>query len=93
VLRNDVIPVEQEYNSVLEDVRAFAERIAERIESEIDEKSEKWQEGEKGEQAATWRDEWKDADFAEVDLDYPQDMEELALEDAERLEQLPQEAE
>jgi hypothetical protein len=88
-------PVEQavaHYNEVMGEAKGFAEDVASQADGEWDERSEKWQEGEKGEAAAEYRDAWQTIEFEEIELEWP---EELAIEDpdhAPELAELPTEA-
>ena len=78
------------YNEALDDARGFAEDIASRLENEIDDKSEKWQESDKGQAAMEFKIDWEsvelqdnlDADeIAPGDIDFS----ELTFDDAENL--------
>jgi hypothetical protein len=90
-------PVEEAlaaYNVAVEEARGFAEDIANQADNEISNKSEKWQEGEKGQAASEWKDAWENEEFSEVEIQFP---EELAIADEEidhdgRLEGLPEAA-
>lgn len=82
-----------DYNSALEDARGFAADIVAQAEEDFSDKSEKWQEGERGEIVRAWIDEWECADLDDIELP---EIERLAI-DAEDhsdiLDQLPTEAE
>jgi hypothetical protein len=83
----------EEYNGALTDARAFVEEVREGRQAEFDEKSERWQEGERGEAAATWLGEWEQPDLDDVEVAEPEPVEEPELEHAEVLENLPEAAE
>jgi chromosome segregation ATPase len=89
-------PIEQaveKYNEVVVEAKAFAEEIANRFEGEYDERSEKWQEGEKGQAAAELKEAWQSIDMEEINLEWPDD---LGIDDpdhAPELAELPMEAE
>lgn len=78
------------YNEALAAARGFAEDIASRLEDEIDDKSEKWQESDKGQAAAAFKDDWESVEFQD-DLDADEiapgdiDFSELTFDDAENL--------
>lgn len=55
------------YNAVLAEAREHCQEIAETAQSEWDEKSERWQESDKGVEAQAWITEWADADLEEVE--------------------------
>lgn len=79
------------YNEAVEQARGFAEDIASQIDNDIEDKSEKWQESERGEAAIAWRDEWQGIDLSEIDLDLPGDLEVEATDHAADLEALSSE--
>lgn len=68
---------EAAYNSALNETQQFIDEIASRAEDEISEKSDKWQESDNGQAAASWQSEWADAssEFEPIDLDYPEEFE------------------
>jgi len=75
----------------LSDAESFRDEIASRWRDEYDDKSEKWQEGDKGEAVNNLIEDWESADFTEPDLSDPATLE---LEDyAQILEDLSTEAE
>lgn len=89
-----VVAALETYNAVVEEARGFAEDIANAADGEIDDKSDKWREGERGQAASEWKDAWESAEFDAVEIEFP---EELAIPDEEidhdgRLEQLPEAA-
>lgn len=58
-----------DYNGKLEEAKEFTEGVAERLGEYFDDKSEKWQEGEKGVEFSEWRDQWGDVEFDMVTWD------------------------
>lgn len=79
----------ESYNGDVYDANAFREDIASQIQEHIDGKSEKWQEGDKGQSFQSWLEEWE-AEFPSVGTDlqyfdwsYLEDVKDL-------LEQLPE---
>jgi hypothetical protein len=92
-LRADVDKAVSDYNEVIEEARGFAEDVATQAESEYDDKSEKWQQGEKGQSAAAWRDEWQGLEADALDASWPDDYSIDDPEHADKLEGLPEEAE
>lgn len=78
------------YNEEVEKARSFAEDIATQADSDFSDKSEKWQEGDKGSAANDWKTEWENLSFDAIEIEFP---EELIVEDpnhAESLEQAPE---
>jgi hypothetical protein len=91
-LKAPVLAAVEKYNEAVEEARGFAEDIASQADGEIDDKSEKWQEGERGQAASAWKDEWENASFDPYEIEFP---EELAFEQPdhpETLENLPEAA-
>jgi archaellum component FlaC len=72
--KTDVEKAVSNYNEVVVEAKGFAEEVANRFESEYDERSEKWQEGEKGQAAAELRDAWQAIDMEEISLEWPDDL-------------------
>lgn len=54
------------YSSAVEKAKDFASVIAERSREEFDEKSEKWQESDRGHAANEWIEKWEDDGSFEV---------------------------
>jgi hypothetical protein len=93
-LKAPLLAALESYNEVIEETRGFVEDIASAADGQFDDKSEKWQEGDKGQQVREWIDAWQNEPFDAIELSFP---EELALEDEEsdhdgRLENLPEAA-
>jgi hypothetical protein len=65
------------YNQSLGSARNFAYAIAEEARGEFDDKSERWQEGDKGTEADAWIQQWEDASLDDVDFEPPEPMEEI----------------
>jgi len=61
---NDAIDA---YNEILADAAEFAENIGADAQSEIADKSERWQEGDRGTAATEWADAWEGLDLSPVD--------------------------
>jgi len=82
------------YNEVLAEAKSFVDDVAQNWENDFEEKSERWQEGEKGEAVRAMIEAWQNADLEEVSVDMPD--EEVSF-DAEMhdelLNDLPSEAE
>jgi hypothetical protein len=70
-LREPVDQAAAKYNEVLGEAKAFVEDIASQADSDFDEKSEKWQESDKGEAAGEYRDAWQNIELDELTLDWP----------------------
>jgi len=92
-LKEPVTAAIEKYNAELENARAWTEDIANQAESEFDEKSDKWQEGERGEAARSWIDEWQSAELEEFQLEFPDELADDLPDHIETLENLPVEPE
>jgi len=83
----------QDSNSVIDEIREFAEAQAEGLRCEFDEKSEKWQKSEKGQDALRMVEGWENFSTDQLSFDAP---DEIDLGDAiihEDFEQLPTDSE
>jgi uncharacterized coiled-coil DUF342 family protein len=84
----------EKYNELLEEARGFVEDIASTADGEIDDKSEKWQDGDKGQAAIAWKDAWEQADLEPLSIEFPDELTTTEWPDhADVLDQLPLEAE
>lgn len=93
-LRDPLRQAIHDYNETLANANQFLSNLTERVDRELGEKSERWQNSEKGEVAAEWRSALGDVSFSDVDVDLPEDVSEHLPDDpAEELEQLPEEPE
>lgn len=73
------------FNEAVEETNGWVEDVARTIEEYIDERSEKWQESERGDAYGTWKDEWENFTLEIVDT-----VEEIEFEDfADLLDALP----
>jgi hypothetical protein len=89
-------PLEAEieaYNALVTEARDFAEDRANVADEAISDKSDKWQESERGEAAVAFRDEWQNLSLDDVEIDLPDDVETPALDHSETLDGAPEEAE
>jgi hypothetical protein len=64
----------EQANAVLEDARVYAEAVADEIEQAIEEKSERWQESEAGDNYRAWLDEWRGVGLDDVEADAPAEL-------------------
>ena len=81
----------EKFNGLVTNVKEFTDGVAQRASDEFDDKSEKWQEGERGEAASSWKDEWENFGLEEIDVNWPDDLD-IDQPDMD-LEALPEEAE
>lgn len=92
------------YNSLLEDTKEFVSNVTGNAQSVFDERTDKWQDGDRGRAASDWINQWTDAEFEPVDLEtgepldiqmlYPEELDADYIEDrSELLRDLPSEPE
>ena len=62
-----VVDAVAEYNATLEAAREFCVDIAQLGQDEWDDKSEKWQESDRGTDCGGWIDQWRDVDLEAVE--------------------------
>jgi hypothetical protein len=80
-----------DYNDKLEGAREFAGEIAAQADSDMSDKSERWLEGDRGQNAEAWKSEWENATFEPIEIDMPDEISCDADDHAEMLDQLPDE--
>jgi hypothetical protein len=66
----------EDYNGILEKARVLADSITEPAQRQFDEKSEKWQESDKGVHVRIWIEQWE-MSLEDVDLDLPEPLTEI----------------
>jgi hypothetical protein len=71
VARNELQAALDIYNEALTEAKAFAEDVAQNWENDFEEKSERWQEGEKGEAVREMIEAWQSVDLDEAAIDMP----------------------
>lgn len=77
------------YNEALSAAREFAQDIASRLEEEIGEKTEKWQEGENGQAAEELRNAWAELDLEDIEPITIEQVVDFDLSHRDDLENLP----
>jgi hypothetical protein len=80
------------YNEAASEARDFVEGVAARIQEEMDERSDRWREGDKGEAAAAWLSEWEALSINDIEIELPQGLNFEDPDHAGQLEQAPEEA-
>jgi capsule polysaccharide export protein KpsE/RkpR len=74
-LRTYVEPVVKRYNALAAEAEGFREDIVGRLDVEYDDKSEKWQDGDRGQEVRSWIDEWENLDLSEIEVEWPDELE------------------
>ena len=62
------------YNESVSEARGFAEDVVSQADEDLGDKSEKWQEGERGRAAVEFKDAWEYLSFDEIEIEYPDDV-------------------
>lgn len=79
------------YNEKLEEAREFAEDIASSRRDEMANKSDRWQEGDRGQAAENWVSEWENISLDDLEFDQPDELEQPDPSHRDDLENLPDE--
>ena len=86
----EVASAVEAYNDAVQEAVGWRDDIVSQMQVYYDERSEKWQEGEAGEQYQAWIDEWESASIEE-ELECPELSELSEVDHADNLGELPQE--
>ncbi len=78
------------YNEAIAQASEFKEEVYSEAQEYYDERSEKWQESDKGQSYQEWIDEWE-ADLDEIEVEQPDELEVPDMEASDSLENLPDE--
>ncbi len=76
------------YNNILCEAKEFAESIGSRIDEEVADKSEKWQESDKAVAIEEMKNNWEGLDLEELDVEFPNELD-LSLDHADEFEAAP----
>ena len=80
------------YNEVLAQAREYVADKASEMEGEMGDKSDKWQEGDRGQAAQAMMDEWNNVSLDDIELEKPEDLDLDDIDDHQELvDQLPNE--
>jgi hypothetical protein len=82
-------PALESYNTTLADAREFAEDVKSQAEQDISEKSEKWQESERGKAAQEWADLWGAWAPDDFEIAEPEEIEPPSEDEIEAFAELP----
>ena len=61
------------YNEKLKELRSFVEDVSAERRNEFDDKSESWQNGDKGQEVDEWINNWENADLEDVTIRFPEE--------------------
>jgi cell division GTPase FtsZ len=83
-----------EYAELFEEVRGWAEDIGSEAQAAIDDKSERWQDGDTGQAAQAWATKWSEWEPETLEITWPEDLSIDDIEDAaDSIGELPEELE
>jgi hypothetical protein len=71
IARNTLQEALDAYNGVLSEARFFAADVSQDWENDFEEKSERWQESEKGEGVREMIEAWQNVDLEDLEIDMP----------------------
>jgi hypothetical protein len=78
-------------NAKIQEAKEWAEGIASEMQEYYDEKSERWQEGDNGQQYSEWKDSYENFSPDDLEIEFPEELEVVAADAADDLENLPDE--
>lgn len=90
-IRGDVEVALEAYNESLADAQEFVEEIASDANQAIEEKSERWQEGERGQEALSFKEAWEQISVEGASIDFPDPIEFDGVDYAEEIGNAPDE--
>lgn len=91
--REKLESIVNDYNETLSKARDFAEDIAQSRRDEWNDKSERWQESEAGQNANAFVDEWEGIELDDIEIEFPEPIEEPDITHGDDLETAPTVAE
>lgn len=90
-LRAPVDAALEAFNEALFDARNWAEELGGDLRNEFSEKSEKWQEGERGQAADQWLEQWEQYQPDAAEIDWPEPLEVPDGDNGDELDGIPDE--
>lgn len=90
--KTSVEEAQEVYNELLGELQAFRDARVEEWRGEYDEKSEKWQEGERAETVSSWIEEYEGIDLEDINIDLPDDVDEPDMDHADSFAELQESA-
>jgi hypothetical protein len=77
-------------NEVLSEGRSWRDNVVQEMQDYYDERSEKWQQSDKGQAHEAWKRQFDEEELEDVELEKPEPLEPDMADAAELLEQLPE---
>lgn len=78
----------EKYNTALDDALNFTDQVSNEMTDYFEERSEKWQESEKGDAYREWIDEWENISLDRCNIEQPEPIEEFDSDAIDLLEEL-----
>jgi ClpP class serine protease len=88
----DVEAAVEHYNTVRGEAEELRDEVVNDAQAAIGDKSENWQESDKGQEAASWVEEWENLELDELSVDEPDELSADEPSHADDLENLPGES-
>lgn len=67
IITDELNPTIRDHNGILNDADEWRNELVGKMDDYISERSEKWTEGDAGQNYETWKGEWEGIDFSEID--------------------------
>lgn len=90
--QNEVKEAQDTYNNALAELRVFRDERVEQWRGEYDERSEKWQESDKGGTVSSWLEGWEGMDLDDIEVTLPDEIDEPDMNHASEFEELQESA-
>lgn len=88
-LKDDVNGAVEDYNTAREAALAIVEEVKDSAQSYYDDRTEKWQEGDKGQEYSEWCTALDNVNSDGLEVEFPDDLEAPEMNDADEFEALP----
>lgn len=88
---NSVTESLDNYNKLVQQANEFVEETRDSMQTYYDERSEKWQEGERGQEFQSWLVEWDSTELEEIDVTMPEETDVPDFQAVEVIAELPSE--
>lgn len=80
-----------DYNKLVQQATEFVDETRSTMQSYYDERSEKWQEGDRGQDFQSWLDEWDSTELEEIEMTMPEETDLPEFQAVEAIDELPTE--
>ncbi len=90
-LSEQLVPMTERYNELVQAANTFIQSVHEGQEAFIGDKTDRWSDSDAGTVYTDWADEWT-LELEELTMDLPDTLDDIEREDAELLQELPNQA-